>query len=781
MLVTNKPGLVGALPPMRRLALTMGSTAYVAAAAVYAAEGRGLRTWAMVIASLVVAFSAAGRQALAPRLATWGLAIVIASLAASGAHGWLNAFGAVGAMACALAARYAIAHVVSAPGLAAKPARSPYTGLFTITVAWLLPLVATMLSFGQGRARIEAAQHAREWATLAAGFTVVLLLVTGAWVERRRRLEMGVTTRIAASMALTATVALLSCAGAALRLDEPENVGRLAVGVSSVLIVWIALHGDGVAIAKSARRALVLSLVGGSVAMMGAAIAEGRPQDGAVVALVAAIAALLVGAAAKVIEEPMRPMRGLWLDATKKAQEELSHADPDEAIRLALVTLRAPAGVTAASPELWTLAPTRVATVDAAGYLREKPAELVEGLIATAASEPEAALRTEVLDALVVRRPELRGMARWLDLRGAMSATIVTRSGEPEGLLVLPRGNRFEPLTLEEARAIKRLADALAAVCHSRAIEQRARERERELILRADHAEEAGERLRHDLALHVGRHALAAARLARPATVGVYSAPSRLALEALERRTIVGAPIAVVAPSGVDPVAYIARAHLAGPRAAGPLVLVDCTSAREHDVGRWSDEKRSPLALADRGMLVLLDGAALPLDVQRLVARSLAERRPPWERAEPLDVALAFTATQSPAALVEAARLDDTLATRLGDARETPIEMPRLRDRPEDIRAVVTDRLAREGLRVKGTPVGIEAAAFARLVDHPFHGEEAELASLVQRLVATCAGDVVRVADVEALGFGARRPPDEGIARELAPPSKKAKNRKNAL
>ena len=778
---THKPGLVGALPPWRTLALTMGSTAYVGAAAVYAEDGRGLRTWALVVASLVVSFSASRRVGLASRVATWGFAIILASLGAKGPHLWLNAFGAVGALGCALAARHALARVVSTPGLASKSARSPLPAMTALAIAWLAPIAATVLSFGRGRIRLELAQHAREWATLASGFTIVLLLATGAWVARRRRLEMGVATRVGAAMALTATVTILACAGGWLHLEEPENIGRVAVGASSVLVVWIAMHGDGVAIARTARRALVLSLVGGSVAMLGAAVAEGRPWDGAVVALSTGVVTLLVGAAARWIEDPMRPARGVWLDAAKKAREQLSHADPDEAVRLALVTLREPGGTNATSPELWTFAPTRVASVDAAGYLREKDSEMLEGLVAAAAGEPEATLRSEVIDTLVVRRPDLRAMARWMDLREAMCATIVTRSGEPEGLLVLPRGNREEPLSLEEARAFKRLADALAAICHARAIEQRGRERERELILRADHSEEIGERLRHDMALHVGRHALAAARLARPATVGVYSAPSRMALEALERRTVASAPIAVVAPSGVDPVPYIARAHLGGPRGEGPLVLVDCTSAREHDLARWSDAKSSPLALADRGMLVLLDGAALPLDVQRLLARALAERRPPWERAEPLDVALAFTATIAPAALVEAARLDDTLATRLGDALDAPIVLPRLRDRPEDIRAVVTDRLAREGLRVKGTPVGIEAAAYARLVEHTFPGEEAELAALVQRLVAACNGDVIRVADVEALGFGRSPSPDEGAAREsVAPPSKKPRNRKKA-
>ncbi|HEY8075498.1 MAG TPA: hypothetical protein VIF62_15345, partial [Labilithrix sp.] len=49
--------------------------------------------------------------------------------------------------------------------------------------------------------------------------------------------------------------------------------------------------------------------------------------------------------------------------------------------------------------------------------------------------------------------------------------------------------------------------------------------------------------------------------------------------------------------------------------------------------------------------------------------------------------------------------------------------------------------------------VGIEAAAFARLVEHPFDGEDAELAAIVTRLVARIRGDVVRAEDVDALGL----------------------------
>ena len=770
----SAPGVSSALaaraaPPWRRLIVTMGTTAYVCAAAVLATGGRGLRVWAMVLVSLAVAYSAARRKGRAAGIATWGFAVVIASLGAAGEHRWLTALGSIGALACACAARWSLANVVATPGLAAQRARSPWPGMVALGALWGVPIEAAIAASAAGARARPMSTFAREepaWATMAAGLTLLLLLASGWWVAHRRALEMGVASRVWAAMSLTATTTILACAAGYIHLEQPENVGRLAVGASSVLIVWIALHGDGVRIARTARRALVLAFAGGTAAMLGASVAEGRPWDAAMVTVLTATLTLVIGAAARVLEDPLRPAQGRWLDAAAKAHQEVMRSDPDDAVRQVLITMRAPAGAASPTPELWTFAPTRVATIDAAGYVRERDAEMLPAMIAVAAAEPEATLRSEVLDALVVRRPDLRALARFMDQRAAMTATIVTRGGEPDGLLVVPRGDRIEPLSLEEARAIKHLADSLASVCHARGVERRTREREHELVLRADHAEEKIERLRHDLELNLGRHALATQRLARPATVGIYSAASRTALDALERRTAVHAPIAVVAPSGIDPVPYLARAHLSGPRSASPLVLVDGTSSREHDVARWTDARTSPLALADGGMLVLLDGAALPLDVQRLVARALTEKRPPWERAEPLDVSLAVTSALPLADLVESGRLDPMLATRLGDAMDAPATLLRLCDRPEDIRAIMTDRLAREGLRVKGTPVGIESAAYGRLVEYGFPGEEAEVAAIVQRLVARCSGEVVRAADVDALGLAFVADTDAEAERE---------------
>src|SRR5581483_6947103 len=236
---------------------------------------------------------------------------------------------------------------------------------------------------------------------------------------------------------------------------------------------------------------------------------------------------------------------------------------------------------------------------------RESDSNIPPELLLVATKEPEAVLRTDVVRSLEVRRPDLRGLLAWLVDRDALAAAVVTLDGEPEAVLVCVRGFREVPMSLEEVRALKALADGLAGACHARAALARSNAREREARARAESAEASLERLEHRTALDAEREARMTARLARPATVGLYSSPARTAYEMLESRTRVGAPFVILAKSGIDPTPYIARAHQTGPRANAPLVFVDGLSHREGDVARWKDKTTSPLALADRGVLVL--------------------------------------------------------------------------------------------------------------------------------------------------------------------------------
>ncbi len=745
--------LLGPQTPWRQALLPLSSIACVAALALWIERGREPSAWLAGAASLGIGFVTVRRASKVARAVGWGAAMVLASFGAHGENLVVDACGTIGAMACAGAACTAIAAIPALGGVVRPSPSSPVASVVAVGVFWCAALVARV---APPLAALDwLTEYPGPWTVAAAGASVLVLVAQAERSLRRRGLELGMAERVVAMRGLLGTSIATVVVVGVLGGGAADALARIVVALASAVVAAAALHADAVVVARVTRRIVVLTITGGGVALLGASAVAGGGSESWWVVLVAAAAAVAVGTVAPALEAPLRPERGKWLDAFARASAETSRARPDDVVREVLRALRAPGGLSSPSPELWTFSPPSATKVDAAGYLHERTAELPEALVAAAAGEPEGTLRADVLDMLVVRRPDLRPFAKWMADRNALLIVVVAHDREVEGLVLVPRVDRVEAPTLEEVRALKGVADRLAAACRARAAQASTLARATEANERAEAAEQRLDLLLHERALDAGRDVLAAARLARPATVGGYAAGSRMALEALERRASVSAPIAVVAPSGVDPVPYLARAHLAGGRRAGPLVLVDATSAREHDLARWSDPGASPIALADRGLLVLLDGAALPADVQQLLARALAEKRAPWHRPAPLDIQLAFTSVASPEQLAADGRLDPTLALRLADACGSPIVLPRLRDRVEDLRAIITDRLAREGLRVLGRPVGIEQAAYARLVEHLFPGEEAELGLIVQRLVVRCRGDVVRAADVDALRLSA--------------------------
>src|SRR5262249_43157385 len=156
---------------------------------------------------------------------------------------------------------------------------------------------------------------------------------------------------------------------------------------------------------------------------------------------------LLIGALAPKLEEPFLPVKGTLIEALADAREAARAREARTAIAHAMVRLREASaremGPTAApSPELWLLHPTRVMTVNAAGYLQERVAELPKGIFDVALGEPHATLRTSVLRALEVRRADLRPLLSWLDQRDALFATVIAEANDPDGLLVVPTGAR---------------------------------------------------------------------------------------------------------------------------------------------------------------------------------------------------------------------------------------------------------------------------------------------------------------------------------------------------
>jgi len=764
----TRPGLIGAVfgyfGARRGLLPFLVSVGYVVGVAIRADRGLGGRVWLVAILALGCAFAAAaptmpgnglrddGQRRVGPLArALWSFAVVLASVGSAAQDLVLDLAGGAAALVAASIAARALANVRGSHGIAESLPRAPRALLLVTNAALVivfgLALFETVRALRDPTAtpwdRLPHDAHA-----LAGGAALVVLGGTAWETLRTRRLALEAGDRALTAVASVIAVAAIAVGLLVIGQSAPDRVLRVAVAAAGVLVTLVCTEGDAVGHARRGRRAVTLLIFGGPIVLLGGLSAEG-PGHSFPVLVITGLVSLLIGSVVVHLEQPLRRAEGRLLDAVERAHLALVRADPETSIRDALTALRTFAGPSAQSPELWALSPARVLTIDGAGYPHERPAPLPQHLLDVAEGELEATVRTELLEALVVRRPDLRPLARWMDERGALSATLVTREGEVEGVIVLPRGSRQDPMSLEEVRAVKRLADAFSGASAAVGALSRSLERERASTRRADELEDvllAQERRQTIAAAHAE---LTTSRLAESAT-GPYSPAARVAFDVIERRVRLGAPVVVVVPNGSAAVAYLARAHLDGPRAKMPFVVVDGANASEHDVAKWVDAARSPLALAERGLLVIEDAARLAPTVQQLLGDALAQRRAPWEGAGALEVALALTVTNATGAREE---LDPVLAARLEEALGEVVTWPHLHERGEDLRSLVLAGLAREGVRVRGAALGIEDAAYEALANHAWPGEDAELGAVLKQLAAAARGDVVVLGDVKGLGL----------------------------
>jgi DNA-binding NtrC family response regulator len=216
------------------------------------------------------------------------------------------------------------------------------------------------------------------------------------------------------------------------------------------------------------------------------------------------------------------------------------------------------------------------------------------------------------------------------------------------------------------------------------------------------------------------------------------------------------------APPGVDAMPYAAHVHASGPRAKGPFVPVDGGGPDEQKTSTWQDPNRSPLCLADGGTLFIASVGALTPSTQVFLADALAHSRSPAGHAAPLDVALIVSVPATVDVLVASGQLHQELADALGD-RAVPL--PPLAARADDLRALLLDRLARLGMRLKGRPFGADPKALALLLDHGWPGNDVELDDILTRALVIADGEILTAVHLDRVGFVAQPPPARRSSR----------------
>jgi two-component system NtrC family response regulator len=220
----------------------------------------------------------------------------------------------------------------------------------------------------------------------------------------------------------------------------------------------------------------------------------------------------------------------------------------------------------------------------------------------------------------------------------------------------------------------------------------------------------------------------------------------------------------------------VARAlHRASPRAAGPLVTVNCAAFAEslleselfgHERGAFTgaaERKRGLLEVADGGTLFLDEIGEFPLALQPKLLRVLQERR--FRRVGGTaeiesDVRLIAATHRDLPAMLAAGSFREDLYYRLN---VVALQVPPLRERPEDIPLLALHFLRRFARELDRPAALLAPATLEALRGYPWPGNVRELQNAVERGVLFCAGDTLLPSDLPP-PLGAAAPPAPALS-----------------
>jgi formate hydrogenlyase transcriptional activator len=235
----------------------------------------------------------------------------------------------------------------------------------------------------------------------------------------------------------------------------------------------------------------------------------------------------------------------------------------------------------------------------------------------------------------------------------------------------------------------------------------------------------------------------------------------------------------------------VARAiHRHSPRVQGPLIKVNCAAIPEtllaselfgHERGAFTgaaERRRGRFEQADGGTLFLDEVGEMPLETQVMLLRVLQERefeRVGGSRTVRVNVRIVAATNRDLSEQVQAGRFRKDLYYRLN---VFPIHVPPLRERSEDIPALVAHFADKHGKRFHRTISRIDAHSLNALGAYNWPGNVRELENLVERAVIVSRDGILRVerdlprpavlkAPEKKLGLDLREKEREAIERAL--------------
>jgi transcriptional regulator with GAF, ATPase, and Fis domain len=358
------------------------------------------------------------------------------------------------------------------------------------------------------------------------------------------------------------------------------------------------------------------------------------------------------------------------------------------------------------------------------------------------------------------------GLMRFLS--GGRAALLAQPDGAMLARALTPQGLRGEVIALPLAAQGRPLGVVLLLAAPPRTLNQEHLASAQELVEPFSVAFENDQRL-HELArmreaLEADRRALLSRLERQDITDTVVGEAAGLSsvMERVEQVAPTDAPVLILGETGSGKEVIARAIHARSRRAAGPVVRVNCGAIPSqlidselfgHERGSFTgavNTRKGWFERADGGTLFLDEIGELPLEAQVRLLRVLQDgslERVGGHQAITVDVRIVAATHRNLETMVAEGRFREDLWYRISIF---PIRLPALRERPQDLPALVAHFAQRAGMRLGGAALTPSAHDLQLLASYAWPGNVRELIAVIER--AAILGNGRRLEVAKALG-----------------------------
>jgi len=253
------------------------------------------------------------------------------------------------------------------------------------------------------------------------------------------------------------------------------------------------------------------------------------------------------------------------------------------------------------------------------------------------------------------------------------------------------------------------------------------------------------------------------------------SEPMQRLVAMVRKAAATDATVFVRGESGTGKELVARMLHQLSPRKDGPFVVVHCAALAEtlleselfgHERGAFTGAVKRKLGrfeLADGGTLFLDEIGEIPHSVQTKLLRVLQEKeiqRVGGEETLKVDVRVVSATHRDLQAEVKAGRFREDLYYRL---HIVPLQIPPLRERPEDVTALARYFVAKHAPRVNKRVKGLEDSALRALARYAWPGNVRELENVIEQSLVFAESETLSETDLPPHLTGASPRTDTGL------------------